>query len=82
LNVEIRPGAIWRAFAATLVMAAVAGTANVITGGNYMFLRAKPSQPSLLDEMGPWPLYIAAAAVFALGLFALLSLLARQTRAA
>jgi uncharacterized membrane protein YwaF len=54
LNVEIRPGAIWRAFAATFAMAAVAGTANVITGGNYMFLRAKRSRPSLLDEMGPY----------------------------
>ena len=43
-------------------MAAVAGTANLITGGNYMYLRAKPSQASLLDQMGPWPLYIATAA--------------------
>jgi hypothetical integral membrane protein (TIGR02206 family) len=82
LDTAIRPGAIWRAFAVTLVMAAVAGAANVITGGNYMFLRAKPSQPSLLDEMGPWPLYIAAAAAVALGLFALLNVLARQTRTA
>jgi hypothetical integral membrane protein (TIGR02206 family) len=82
LKLEIRPGAIWRAFAATLVMAVVAGGANLITGGNYMFLRAKPSQASLLDEMGPWPLYIAIAAVLALGLFALLNVLARQTRAA
>jgi hypothetical integral membrane protein (TIGR02206 family) len=73
-----RPGAVWRAFAATLVMAAVAGTANLITGGNYMYLRAKPSQPSLLDHMGPWPLYIATAAALALILFALLALLARS----
>src|SRR4051794_15937180 len=41
-----RPGAVWRGFAATLLMAAVAGTGDVITGGNYMFLRAKPDQPS------------------------------------
>src|SRR3954451_23375839 len=37
-----RPGAVRRAFLVTLGMAAVAGTGDVITGGNYMFLRAKP----------------------------------------
>jgi hypothetical integral membrane protein (TIGR02206 family) len=72
LRSEIRRGAIWRAFGATLLMAAVAALANLITGGNYMFLRAKPSHPSLLDQMGPWPLYIASAAVLALVLFAVL----------
>jgi hypothetical integral membrane protein (TIGR02206 family) len=78
LHRPVRPGAVWRAFAVTLGMAAVAGTGDVITGGNYMFLRAKPDQPSLLDEMGPWPLYIASAAALALVLFALLQLLARR----
>lgn len=78
LRIGLRPGALWRAFTATLVMAAVAGTANLITGGNYMYLRAKPSQPSLLDQMGPWPLYIATAAALALALFAALALLERR----
>jgi hypothetical integral membrane protein (TIGR02206 family) len=78
LRRPIRPGAVWRAFAVTLGMAAVAGTGDLITGGNYMFLRAKPDQPSLLDQMGPWPAYIASAAVLALALFALLNLLARR----
>ena len=80
LKEEIRPGAIRRAFAATLAMAAVAGTANLITGGNYMFLRTKPSQASLLDQMGPWPLYIAIAGVLALALFAALTALAHLAR--
>ncbi len=78
LREMIRPGAIWRAFNATLAMAAVAGTANLITGGNYMFLRAKPSRASQLDDMGPWPIYIGVAAALALVLFALLAALARR----
>jgi hypothetical integral membrane protein (TIGR02206 family) len=80
LREPIRPGAVRRAFAATLLMAAIAGAGNLITGGNYMFLRAKPSNPSLLDDLGPWPVYIAAAAVLAIGLFALLALLAQRVR--
>jgi hypothetical integral membrane protein (TIGR02206 family) len=78
LGFRLRPGAVRRAFVATLIMAAAAGTANVITGGNYMYLRTKPAQASLLDQMGPWPLYIATAAALALGLFALLALLGRS----
>jgi hypothetical integral membrane protein (TIGR02206 family) len=79
LRFEIRRGALWRAFAATLAMAAVAAVANLITGGNYMFLREKPSHPSLLDQMGPWPLYIVSAAVVALVLFALLDRVAPRS---
>jgi hypothetical integral membrane protein (TIGR02206 family) len=77
-RIQLRPGAIRRAFVATLIMAAIAGAANMLTGGNYMYLRAKPAQASLLDQMGPWPLYIVTAALLALVLFALLALLARS----
>ncbi len=76
LDLRPRPGAVRRAFAATVAMAAVAGSADLLTGGDYMYLRAKPADASLLSVMGPWPVYIAAAAALALALFALLYALA------
>ncbi|MEX1030735.1 MAG: TIGR02206 family membrane protein [Paenibacillaceae bacterium] len=40
---------------------------NHLTEGNYLFIMHKPSDPSLIDVLGPWPWYIlsmeAAAAV-------------------
>jgi hypothetical integral membrane protein (TIGR02206 family) len=73
-----RPGAVPRAYAITAAFAGCAGVATVATGGNYMFLRRKPVHGSLLDVMGPWPLYILAGAVLALVLFAALDALARR----
>ncbi|NLK97383.1 MAG: TIGR02206 family membrane protein [Epulopiscium sp.] len=31
---------------------------NIFTGGNYLFLRQKPSAFSIMDYLGPWPWYI------------------------
>jgi uncharacterized membrane protein YwaF len=59
-------------FLLTLGWAAVAGLGDVLTGGNYMYLRAKPVHNSLLNVMGPWPWYILATVV--LGLLMLLAL--------
>jgi uncharacterized membrane protein YwaF len=56
-----RPGALWRAYAITAAVAAVAAMATVLTGGNSMFLGRKPAGGSLLDVMGPWPVYIVMA---------------------
>jgi hypothetical integral membrane protein (TIGR02206 family) len=83
-GLEIVPaeGAVRRVFAATLVIAGAAAVGDLATGGNYMFLREKPSTASLLDVMGPWPVYILSAAVLALVLFVLLDLPLRRSRAA
>jgi hypothetical integral membrane protein (TIGR02206 family) len=75
-----RPGAVWRVFGATVVVAVAAGTANLLTGGNYMWLREKPDEGSLLDVMGPWPWYIAGAAAFGLLLFSVLAAVAARVR--
>jgi uncharacterized membrane protein YwaF len=80
-GIHPRPGAVARVFGATLIVAAAAGTANLLTGGNYMWLREKPDTWSLLDVMGPWPWYILSAAVLALVLFTLLALPFRRREA-
>jgi hypothetical integral membrane protein (TIGR02206 family) len=67
-----RPGAAVRAFAATVALAIAAAAGCLATGGNYMFLRRKPPD-SLLDLLGPWPVYIAGAALLAAAMFALLA---------
>ena len=72
-----RPGAMWRVYAVTAAFAAIVGVADLITGGNYMYLRHKPERSSLLDEMGPWPWYVLGGAAFGLAVFAALSVLAR-----
>lgn len=75
-----RPGAYRRVFAITLAFTAVVGAANLITGGNYMYLRAKPVHGSLLDVMGPWPVYIFSTVVLALAMLFVLQLLADWLR--
>jgi hypothetical integral membrane protein (TIGR02206 family) len=57
-----RPGAPRRVFLATLGWAAIAAAGDIITGGNYMYLRAKPVNGSLLSVLGPWPWYIVGIA--------------------
>ncbi len=73
-----RPRAAWRVFGLTLVFAAVSGAADVITGGNYMYLRTKPQHGSLLSATGPWPVYIACAAAIGMAMLLVLQWLADQ----
>lgn len=72
-----RTGAVLRVYAATLGFALLAALGTVVTGGNYMYLRRKPSHASLLDVMGPWPAYILSAAALGMVLFLALAATAR-----
>lgn len=76
LGCGIRPrrGAPWRAFGWTALYAAVVGIVDLVTGANFLWLRTKPSQPTLLDWLGPWPLYLFAAGAIGLAGFHLLAL--------
>jgi hypothetical integral membrane protein (TIGR02206 family) len=77
-----RPDAVWRVYAATLASTAVAAVGDILTGGNYMFLRNKPEHGSLLDLMGPWPWYIVSTAALGLALLLVLKRLTDWARLA
>src|SRR5215207_2851385 len=53
LGMAPRRGAVARVCVATAAFAVLAGAGDLLTGGNYMFLREKPDRASLLDLMGP-----------------------------
>jgi hypothetical integral membrane protein (TIGR02206 family) len=74
------PGAVWRVYAITLAFAVLAAIGTVLTGANYMYLRRKPAHASLLDVMGPWPVYILAGAALGLLMFVALAAAARLIR--
>jgi hypothetical integral membrane protein (TIGR02206 family) len=75
-----RRRAVRRVFVATAAFATGAGLVDLLTGGNYMFLREKPETASLLDLMGPWPWYILSGAVLATTMFAVLDVPFRGRR--
>jgi len=78
LRRRLRPGAPLRAWLVTNAYAGLVLLVNLSLGTNYMYLLAKPEQPSLLDLFGPWPIYLFVCEVVAIALFALLYLPLRR----
>jgi hypothetical integral membrane protein (TIGR02206 family) len=78
LGVRLRPGSIRRALLATNVYAAAVAAVDFAFGQNFLYLRAKPVVPTLLDWMGPWPVYILVCELLAAGLFTVLYLPLRE----
>ncbi|AWT55294.1 TIGR02206 family membrane protein [Mycolicibacterium smegmatis] len=67
----------WRSYRFAVVVtatwAAVTMAFNGIAGTNYGFLNAKPATASLLDVMGPWPVYVLTASALVLVVWALMT---------
>jgi hypothetical integral membrane protein (TIGR02206 family) len=74
LRLAPRPGAVLRVFGLTVGLLVLDAGVNLVTGGNYLYLRHTPGAHSLLDVLGPWPWYIVGAAGLALAIFVVLDL--------
>jgi hypothetical integral membrane protein (TIGR02206 family) len=68
----------WRsvgiAFLLTNLHLLVAGLANWLTGGNYVYIARQPEFPTLIDYLGPWPWYILPLQLIGLTAFVLVYL--------
>jgi hypothetical integral membrane protein (TIGR02206 family) len=76
-------GSTRRASLAFLAFVAVVGVVDAATGENYVYLRAKPPSPTLVDAFGPWPGYVFVGVGVGLASFAAWSVpwtLARRAR--
>jgi hypothetical integral membrane protein (TIGR02206 family) len=69
-----RSGAVLRVSVALHVYALVVGALDWSFGWNYGYLRHRPSHHSLLNYLGPFPWYVLACDLIALGSFVLLAL--------
>jgi hypothetical integral membrane protein (TIGR02206 family) len=60
---------LWKAYGWLAVYAVLAGTVNYLTGSNYAFLGARPSQPSIMDFLPDPPKHVIVLAGIGLVLF-------------
>jgi hypothetical integral membrane protein (TIGR02206 family) len=67
-----RPHAVARMFLFSLGFTCVCAVGDLVSSGNYMFLRDNGGPGTLLDLMGPWPWYIGTGVVLVVVFFSIL----------
>ena len=74
VGLKIAPStwAVARVYVLTFGLLLVDAFVNLLTNGDYMYLRYPPGVSNLLDLLGPWPWYIVAASGVALVFFLIL----------
>jgi hypothetical integral membrane protein (TIGR02206 family) len=77
LSLGLGIGPTWRTYRATVTLtvlwAVVVYAIDVTADLNYGYLVRKPASASLLDALGPWPVYVVAALVLLLVAWALMT---------
>jgi uncharacterized membrane protein YwaF len=63
-----------RVFGLTVALVLLDAFANLLTNGNYFYLREPPGGSNLLSLFGPWPRYIFGGVLLAIVFFGLLDL--------
>lgn len=71
-------GALWRALVWINVYLAGIFLFNRLLGTNYGYVNHKPAPPTLIDFLGPWPLYLLSLEAVAVFFFFLLLLPVRR----
>jgi hypothetical integral membrane protein (TIGR02206 family) len=68
ITCRLRPYAVSipRVAAITAALAGIIFVINLWLGTNFLYLMAKPAQPSLLDWFGPWPWYLIGLVIVGL----------------
>jgi hypothetical integral membrane protein (TIGR02206 family) len=78
LTLALRHGPDWRAYRIavgwTAVWLVVVLCLNPLLGANYGYVSGKPSEATVLDVLGPWPLYVVAEMVIVAVGWALITL--------
>jgi hypothetical integral membrane protein (TIGR02206 family) len=77
LTFGLRVPVTWRTYRfavlATATWAATVMVVNALTGLNYGYLNRKPPSASVLDLLGPWPVYVVLAVAILVGVWALMT---------
>ncbi len=63
----------WRTVGITAVWAGAVMVYNTVADANYGYLNGKPDSASILDLLGPWPLYVVIEIALIIAVWALLT---------